>query len=95
MTLHSHLHSHLPEGWVLSNLIYLDPEWQVNIRDDEGVIVATGASIEESLHNATVKAYEGTYVGRFKYDPAPNTHRVTNLAERLGFVPKPTTINRR
>lgn len=94
MSLYATIHSHLPEGWTLSNLIFLDPNWQANIADGEGVVVATGETIEESLTNAKVKAYEGKYVGKFKFEHADNSPTYSNLAERLGLIPK-TTIRRR
>lgn len=86
------LHNQIPEGFHLSNLIFLDPEWQANIADDEGVIVATGESIEDALINASLKALSGTYVGKYKLNRTEGL--LTNLAERLGLISK-GRINRR
>lgn len=92
--LYDQIHSCLPKGWALSNLIFLDPDWQVNIADDEGVVVATGDFIEEALTNAQAKALEGKYVGKFKIERAIGLSPLTNLAERLGLVTRPTIARR-
>lgn len=54
----------LPESWQLSNLVFLNPEWQVNATDGEYVVVATGLSITEALDNAYLKVDAGIYIGR-------------------------------
>ena len=61
----SQIASHLPEGWALHNLIYIDPDWQVNICDGEWVVVATGETIEDALAAASAKTLdESQYIGR-------------------------------
>jgi len=53
----------LPSGWLLTHIINLDPGWQVNTKDDEYVVVATGDSIEAAMNNALQKITQHQYTG--------------------------------
>lgn len=89
----------LAPGWTLTHIINLEPDWQVNLKDDEHVVVATGVTIEEALSNADRKIANHDYVGirisvfafRDKTEANPAAR---NLLESLGLA-KPKTIVRR
>lgn len=90
---------HLPEGWHLSNLIFLDPDWQVNISNDEHIIVGTGDDPESALAHAASKTDDPSkYLGRLfslpRYDE-PEDGRGESLLARLGLVKKREAITRR
>jgi hypothetical protein len=97
MSLLQSLNALLPIGWRLTHLIHLDPEWQVNITDDDHVVVATGETPERALAMASANIIAERYAGRIFALGAmyrEGSERITNLAERLGLIPK-GRINRR
>lgn len=53
----------LAPGWTLTHIINLEPDWQVNLKNDEHVVVATGATIDEALAAADHKIANHDYVG--------------------------------
>jgi hypothetical protein len=79
----------LPEGWKITSMILIDPDWQVIIQDGEHVIVATGDSIEEAVDAAIEKSDYGHYSGRlFKLkdlikDPLPKFDIMSIVNARL------------
>lgn len=91
------IQEYLPEGWCITHIISLEPEWQVNAKDDEHVVVATGDSIDEALGNACDKIANHQYHGRLfelermYREPAQIPF---NLALALG-IRKPQIITRR
>lgn len=89
----------LPEGWRVSNLISLDPEWQANISDGEWVAVGTGESMEEAISAAGAKALDGKFSGRLFDLGAPRAIEPTeaqSLLATLGLrLTIPTPIKRR
>ena len=46
----------LPDGWQVTHIISLDPEWQVNLRSEDHVAIGTGDTILEAISNASHKA---------------------------------------
>lgn len=63
--LSEYIEAHLPDGWTLSNLIYMETNsYQANICDGEHVSVGTGETMEEALLAAGSKAEMGVTVGR-------------------------------
>lgn len=81
------LSTYVPETFRLANLISLDPGWQINIADENGVVVGTGASIEEAFAAAEAKAARHEYVGRFSLAAmtTPAQEKITGLFAKLGF----------
>ena len=89
------IESTLPTGWHLSNLIALDFGWQVNIKDDEHVVVATGPTIESALGEAAYKAENHDYLGRL-YMPRAFTESRIDLSGLLNLGRKaPMDFKRR
>lgn len=91
--------SYLKDDWKLTHLIYLDPEWQVNICDGEYVVVATGDNPEFALVNAMAKALDEDFAGRLfelgmmTYEARPDA---TSLLGLLGLdKPKTNYVRRR
>ena len=54
----------LPEGFSVTHLISLDPDWQANLRNDEHVAIGTGATPEEAIAAAAAKIEQGQFAGR-------------------------------
>lgn len=79
-----YINAFLPQGFWLSNLINLEPGWQVNLSDENGIVVGTGASIEEALEACRSKAAAHEYIGRFKL-PESSEVKIKDLAEALGL----------
>lgn len=95
-TLSAQLQSSLPEGWKLTHLILLDPEWQCNITDDEYVAIGTGESLESAITSAAQKALDGQTVGRLLSLGRLRTAEPSDLFSALGFKrPAPTVVTRR
>ena len=99
MSILDDLNSQLPNDWHLTHIIYLDPEWQVNISNDEYAITATGATIEDALIAAHEKTFNpSNHLGRL-FDLGhiePSSYFIRgSLAERLGLIRKQEPIKRR
>ncbi len=88
----------LPPGWTLTHIILLDSGcWQVNAKDDEHVVCATGNDPADATHHVVEKILLEDYSGAF--------HFVRNILQRPIFDPqnmlvslglaKPLTIKRR
>lgn len=58
----------IPEGWSLAHLINLDPDWQVAVKNDEHICIATGTTTYQACKLAVEKAIKGEYFGRL-YEP--------------------------
>ena len=85
-----HVSIELPEGFSLTHLISLDPDWQANLRDDEHVAVGTGASPEDAIAAASQKALEGNFVGRlFHLHYEPSKVPIALSLASLGLGPRP------
>lgn len=77
-----------PPTFKIANVIRLnETSWQVNISDDNGVIVATGDTIELALDASCEKATNHEYIGRFRLDDAQITK--ISLIELLGLKKAP------
>lgn len=89
----------LPHDWIVTHIIFLDPDWQVNAMDTEYAIITTGMSIEDALTSVRDRIAIGQYNGRVHDGNAiaPKLEFTTglSLAERLGLVPKTPPITRR
>jgi hypothetical protein len=89
----------LPDGWRISNIISLDPEWQANITDGEWVAVSTGDTMEAAVCAAGAKALAGSYIGRLFDLGAPRAIEPTEaqaLLATLGLkIALPEPIKRR
>lgn len=100
MPIHDDILALLPEDWRISNLINLDPNWQINATDGEHVVVATGAEIESACALACYKISIGDFAGRLFYlermkaAEAP-TAEGKSLLQALGFKPKAQPVLRR
>lgn len=88
------LNNRLEQGWFITCLTYLDPEWQAIARDDEHVVTATGADIESAIDAANHKILTCRYIGRlFALGPRyiddstaePAAVSALDLAALLGF----------
>jgi hypothetical protein len=96
------LHSALREGWHLRNLIYLNPEWQVNLCDGEYCLSATGDTIDEALANAYEKTFdESKWLGRLASLPKLASMRSpeaitlgNNLLSTLGLLKPQAPVRR-
>jgi hypothetical protein len=89
----------LPSGWNLTHLIFLDPDWQVNLCDGEHVVVATGASPGLAFAAAYAKSFDpAQYTGRLfiNYALAAAEVKAPSLSSLLNFRRKLSEpINRR
>lgn len=74
----------LPEGWVLTHLILLDPEWQANLRDEDSIATATGDTPEVAIALASSRAERGEVKPRYVSRSAPAL--VFGLMAKLGLV---------
>lgn len=70
----------LPSGWTFTHLIFLDPCWQGNARDDHHVCVASAETPEAVVPALCRKIEREEFVGAFKFTP--------NLLQRPIFDPK-------
>jgi hypothetical protein len=82
--------SDLPEGWNVAHIISLNPGWQVALRDDEHIVIATGDTAFEASYNAVYKIYDQNYFGRLYtsqdfFNPPPNLQAVL---EGMGVLRK-------
>ena len=88
----------LPEGWHLTHLIHLDPEWQVIAKDDEHIAVATGESPLIAIMNIQDRIDAGgPWAGRLFHlsrlaEPAQAAAK--SLLESLGLVGPPVKRRR-
>ena len=90
----------LPFSWSLTCLTFLDPEWQVIIKDDEHVALATGETIEDALTNAASKALNHIYVGRLfslgrAYHEPTEPASAKSLLQSLGLAKPEQPLTRR
>lgn len=90
----------MPEGWILTHIINLDPGWQVNTKDDEHVVVATGETIEEAIIGASIKIAYGDYNGTLFHvasirSPEFNFDSPRALLAKLGLTRPSAPIKRR
>jgi hypothetical protein len=98
--LQEYLQSHVPDGWNVTHLIYLEPEWQANVCNGEHVSIGTGASPEEALLIAGSKAEQGMFVGRLAsltamYKNEERKIEGSGLLAALGLAkPKPKVVRR-
>ncbi len=79
---------HVIEGWWLTHLILLDPEWQANIADEHYVAIGTGNTPEEAIEAANLKVVTGNIKAKFALiDPSLVATRlnIDNLALALGL----------
>lgn len=53
----------IPEGFQLTHLILLDPDWQANLRYEDHVAVGTGETHQLAIDNAVAKAHLGQFAG--------------------------------
>ncbi len=87
----------LPEGWIFTHLIFLDPAWQVNLRNEFHVVVATGETPAIAIDNAVEKIFLEEFSGHFRFPEdllkKPKVNPKT-LLESLGLA-KPLEITRR
>jgi hypothetical protein len=68
MNISQSLNDHLPISWRFTLVLCLaDDDWQVNATNDEYVVVATGASIEDALMAASEKIHQEKYAGRLNW----------------------------
>jgi hypothetical protein len=100
VSLQDNLNALLPEDWALSNLINLDPGWQVNATNGEHVVVATGADIESACALACHKIDIGDFAGRLFHlermkATEPSSPEGKSLLQALGFKPKAQPVLRR
>lgn len=105
MSIANDIQALLPPDWHISNLIFLEPDWQVNICDGEYVVIGTGNTIEEAIVTAATNTQDpAKYIGRLfslgrlKLDEPskPEDYSTGSLFDILGFTkPKPTTPIRR
>lgn len=89
----------LPHDWIVTHIIFLDPDWQINAMDTEYAIIATGDTVEDALTSVRDRIAKGEYNGRV-HDGNPIAPKLEftaslSLAERLGLVPKQPPITRR
>jgi hypothetical protein len=80
-----------PADWMLTHLIFLDPEWQVNLRSEEAVIVATGYTPAEAMNEAIERI--GTRWEKPRFCAPRLTTMAKNLLQELGLS-KPQRIRR-
>lgn len=71
----------LPKDWHLTHLIFLDPTWQANAKDDHHVCVATGDSPAEAAKALRTKILREDFCGQL-WRPTKN------LLERPIFDPR-------
>lgn len=85
----------LPNGWSLAAIIYLDPEWQVNLRDDTHVACGTGDTPGEACEAAIHKVFDNVFVGVIyhRVDDKPQLDHA-DILRSLG-VSKPAPMKRR
>lgn len=79
-----------PHGWSLAHIIHLDPGWQVAVRDDEHICIATGDTIHQACKLAIEKAIAGDHFGRL-YTPQDFSNPPPNLQsvlEGMGLLRK-------
>ena len=53
----------IPEGFQLTHLILLDPDWQANLRYEDHVAIGTGETHQAAIDNAVAKAHLGQFAG--------------------------------
>lgn len=86
-----------PPGWSLTHLIWLDPDWQVNICDGEHVAIGTGDTPYDAIISASSKAEDGAFAGRLAwldkklYEPTVGL----DVLATLGLTPPKKTYLRR
>lgn len=87
----------LPNGFRVTHIILLDPDWQVLANDGEHAVLSTGNTIAAALQNTLERIYAGTYQGRVHNGEPVQLDFAgsASLAERLGLVPKAAVITRR
>lgn len=94
------LNGYLPPGWTVTHLILLDPEWQINAKDDEHVATATGDTIEGALERLSLRISDHEYRGVLSSvftlrDRSEAKPFIGSLVDHLGLRPKTDPINRR
>lgn len=85
----------LPEDWGLSNLVWLNLEWQVNVTNGEYVVVATGDSISNALDNAHRKIESGEFIGRLFWLERTYREPLSRIDISALLAPTPVRIQRR
>lgn len=100
MTIHDDILALLPEDWRISNIINLDPNWQINATNGEHVVIATGTEIEDACALACHKIEIGDFAGRLFYlermkAAESPTAESKSLLQALGFKPKTQPVLRR
>jgi hypothetical protein len=100
MTLAQSINDHLPISWRFTLVLcFADDDWQVNATNDEYVVIATGASIEDALMAASEKIHLEKYAGRLNWlvNKAIETDKVSkgliSLAS-LGLAGPPLKLRR-
>jgi|HubBroStandDraft_6_1064221.scaffolds.fasta_scaffold02348_6 hypothetical protein len=100
MTLAQSINDHLPIGWHFTICLCLaDDDWQINATNDEYVVVATGASIEDALVAACNKIDAEKYAGRLnwlchKETETERVQRGTISLSSLGLAGPPLKLRR-
>lgn len=93
MTVLTILNSTIPSGWAISHIMCIDPEWQVNLRSEEHIAVATGETIEEAIANTVIK------IANHKYDTKFSVRSVRmpeqpSILTLLNLKPQPKVLRR-
>lgn len=88
----------LGNGWKLTHLINLNPGWQANASNDEYVVVASGATIEDAINFANEKIEKEDFAGtKFHLsDLARDVSRIdlNSLLRKSGLI-RPSTFQKR
>lgn len=88
----SYLNSKLQDGWVFTHLILLEPDWQVILKNNEHVVVATGDSPSAAFVSALWKIEHEQWAGRLfhlKRMGEPLHQAGKSLLASLGLEGKP------
>lgn len=91
------LNAHMPEGWRVTTVTYLDPCWQALATDDEHCACGTGETIEDALAGLAANILAERFIGRLSISslrsPEPAQASLASILDRLR--PKLPTIARR
>ena len=88
-------------GWLVNNLYQYDnTSWRINLRrpapdGDWFTDWAEAPTLEDALEECMSKLNDAEFFPNRETLVSAAPGLITNLAERLGFVPKPPTIARR
>ena len=76
----------LPEDWRVTHLIFLDPEWQANLRNEEYSAVGTGVEPHHAIETAIAHIHKGEM--KLLWQPLPDGFHYdrSRITEVLGLT---------